>query len=197
MARPGVKPRGRRKSTSENSMRCHQRAGAKPKALPRKRESEVYVPLRGGPDGDRRGRGHKAPRNSERKPEELPQSERDAPPRRDPKMGAPGGKPLGKGTVEVKVPVEASKSYRGQRHPLKRKTWSRRNQSEGSTTSSKNKHTPVPISHRPVLPLRSRRFRLGAHRGDMAPSWEVRRRCNNLKASQPWPFVGHHVSKPW
>jgi len=33
----------------------------KPKALPRKRESEVYVPLRGGPDRDRRGRGHKAP----------------------------------------------------------------------------------------------------------------------------------------
>ena len=32
----------------------------KPKALPQKRDREVDVPLQGGSDGDRRGRGHKA-----------------------------------------------------------------------------------------------------------------------------------------
>ena len=57
-------------------------------ALPQKCKRKVDAPLQGSPNRGKRGRGHKAPRNSERKPGTLPQSERGAPPRREPEMGA-------------------------------------------------------------------------------------------------------------
>jgi len=116
---------GEAKRQAETSPQEHER---ELDALPQKRKRKVDAPLQGSPNEGKRGCGHKAPRNSERKPGALPQSERGAPPRRDPEMGAlgiwdPGGKPPREGIIEAKGPVEASKSYRGQGRPLTSKTW--------------------------------------------------------------------------
>jgi len=165
-----------------------QDSGRRPKALPPEREHEHHTIPQGGPNEGK--------------------SMRDAPPRRDPSVGAPaiwdpGRRPPGVDIAKSKGPVEAMNITAGIDAPQRnvalgivahKKTpgCAESNQS-ASTVPKSQPHTFIPFSIRRLGLLSSRspfifRFHFEAHREGTVSSWKMSRQD---KATRP--FGGHHT----
>ena len=149
MARPGVKPRRHRKSTNESSMRYHQRAGANPRRCRRSAVAKSTCrceEARTGTDAGVDTRRHETASANQRRC------------RRASAMHCHEGTRKWVswefGTLEGSRLEKEPSRQKGVLRPAR--VTAHQNRSEGGTTSNRNKHTSVTISHRPILPLRSK-----------------------------------------